>query len=674
MPGCLGLVDVFKVQHPVKPAFPSLIRRLCGVMSVVSVSLWPVLMAPAQTLELIPLAGSVWRYDDSGTDLGTAWRAASYPAESGWRTGTGMFGVEPTVPYPYPVAVNTPLVLGANRITYYFRTRFTVSSPPASLVVQASANVDDGAVFYLNGQEVGRVRVPDQPVVYTSKAQLAHPEGLAHVWLIPSGALVQGENVLAVEVHQNSSSSSDVLFGLGLTATLAVAPSILNPSEPADRIVPQGQPTTLLVSGTGNPAPAYQWYRNGAPLPGATGSNYAIASFMASDAGQYYAVLSNSAGSATSRVAQVGFLADTNPPAVLYALARADLTQVEIVFSEPPQIDSATDVVNWSLETADGSATLNLVSIFPLTPNAPTNFVCVTETPRLPGVSYVLRTLQDIFDPFGNPLPAGTVVPVAGFTNALIVLASQNWRYEDSGAFPGPSWAGVAFNDTGWSNGLAVMDAYRAFVGQAPPLCRNLLAGTLETVRTCLSLSNSQHTAQLSAAYFRTHFQFTGSVTGSVLQLRLLVDDGAVVYLNGAELLRVGMATGSVAQATLAARTVGNPAWETFLVPRGALVLGDNVLAVEVHQDSLGSPDLTFGLELKGILPSPPPQPRAEAAPRLQAALAGPDLSVVWTPASGRLQAAPGVQGPWEDVAVVESGRHLEFAGASRRFFRVLVP
>jgi hypothetical protein len=627
-------------------------------------------VATAQTLDLVTLGGTVWRYDDSAQDLGENWRAANYPAETGWRTGTGLFGVEPTVPNPYPAGVTTPLVLGANRITYYFRTRFEVAPAPATLVVQARAYVDDGAVFYLNGAEVGRVRVPDQPVTYTSKAQLAHPEGTAYQWTIPSAALVQGENVLAVEVHQNSSSSSDVLFGLAVTATTAVAPSLVNAVEPSDRVVPQGQPTTLLGAGTGNPAPTYQWYRNGVALPGATGSNYVIASMGAGDAGQYWVVLANAAGSATSRVAQVDFLADTTPLAVRYALGRPDLAQVEVLFSEPPEPFGASDVVNWAMERADGQGTLNLSSITALTP---TNYLFVTETAREAGVAYVLRTLEVIADLYGNPLPTGTVVPVASFTNGLFELANQAWRYQDTGADPGAGWAGVAFDDSAWPSGLAVLDAYRAFPTIPPPLCRSFLAGSLETVRTCISLSNTLNTAQLSAAFFRTHFTFTGNPTGAVLRVRMLVDDGALAYLNGVELLRVGMPSGPVTPATLAARTVGNPVWETFLVPGSALVTGDNVLAVEVHQDNLSSPDLTFGLELQAILGTPPPQLRA-GAPRLEAALGATGMSVQWAPASGRLQQATAVSGPWQDVAVVEPGQHLEPWLASGRFFRVVLP
>lgn len=624
--------------------------------------------ACAQTFDLVSLAGTSWRFDDTAQDLGTAWRDVNYPAESGWRTGTAMFGVEPTLPYPYPSSVSTPLILGANRITYYFRTRFTLAQNPSGVVVQGTAYVDDGAVFYLNGQEVGRVRVPDQPVLYTSRAQLANPEGLAYSWTIPSGALIQGENVLAVEVHQNSSSSSDVLFGLRVQATVVIPPSIVNPSEPADRIVPQGQPTTLMVFGQGTPSPAYQWYKNGAPVPGATAASLHFPTFMATDAGQYYAVLSNVAGMATSRVAQVQFLADTNPPSILYAIGRSSTT-FEVVFSEPIKSELLDDLPNWFVRSAGGAAlNIALAEVHSLT-----NVTYTTSEERNPAVEYVFGLNFDIFDLNDNILPAGTSIPVASFPATLLTLSDPIWRYHDTGANPGAGWAATGFDDSSWNNGQCVFDAFRA-ESTSTTFCRPLVAGTLEPVGTCFAISNLQNSAQLSAAYFRTHFQFPGNPTNSVLRFRVLVDDGAVVYLNGVEVFRTGMAAGPVTHTTLANRTVPNPVWETFELASSALVAGDNVLAVELHQESLQSPDFTFGLDLNATLPSAPVQQRADAAPRLNAAANEGLLNVSWLPASGRLQAANASQGPWMDVAAVEPGRYFEPMTAAQKFFRVVTP
>jgi hypothetical protein len=82
-----------------------------------------------------------------------------------------------------------------------------------------------------------------------------------------------------------------------------------------------------------------------------------------------------------------------------------------------------------------------------------------------------------------------------------------------------------------------------------------------------------------------------------------LIDDGAVVYLNGVEVQRIGMPGGAIGYDTMADRTVGEAVTEgPFSIPIGSLVQGDNVLAVEVHQTNPGSNDIVFGLTLDAII------------------------------------------------------------------------
>ncbi|MFC1759247.1 hypothetical protein ACFL2H_10850, partial [Planctomycetota bacterium] len=77
------------------------------------------------------------------------------------------------------------------------------------------------------------------------------------------------------------------------------------------------------------------------------------------------------------------------------------------------------------------------------------------------------------------------------------------------------------------------------------------------------------------------------------------VDDGFVVYLNGEEVVRVGMPNGNIDFDTFANRNVNEAQVEgPFAMPSNLFVDGVNVFAVEVHQTALNSSDLVFGLEL----------------------------------------------------------------------------
>src|SRR6185436_8154115 len=103
--------------------------------------------------------------------------------------------------------------------TYYFRTRFNFTGSTAGASLLFSNYVDDGAVFYLNGAEIYRLRVPAAPaaIAYSTAANASPCAGTAQagdaastcpdVFVISGNLLtnlVQGENVLGVEVHNTS--------------------------------------------------------------------------------------------------------------------------------------------------------------------------------------------------------------------------------------------------------------------------------------------------------------------------------------------------------------------------------------------------------------------------------------------------------------------------------------
>lgn len=93
----------------------------------------------------------------------------------------------------------------------------------------------------------------------------------------------------------------------------ATTPYIIQDPEPAT--IAEGHPLTLSVGAAGTSPLAYQWYHNGAAMPGATSSTYAIAGATLDDTGQYMAQVSNSHGSVTSASVEVNVVAN-KPPVV----------------------------------------------------------------------------------------------------------------------------------------------------------------------------------------------------------------------------------------------------------------------------------------------------------------------------------------------------------------------
>ncbi|CAA0097457.1 Alkaline phosphatase [BD1-7 clade bacterium] len=104
--------------------------------------------------------------------------------------------------------------------------------------------------------------------------------------------------------------------------------------------------------------------------------------------------------------------------------------------------------------------------------------------------------------------------------------------------------------------------------------------------------------------YFRHQFSVEKAEEFSALRLKLMRDDGAVVYLNGHELTRQNMPTGTITSSTLASETVGQndeKLYHVGYVAADRLQNGENTLAVELHQRSPSSSDTWFDLKLIGI-------------------------------------------------------------------------
>jgi Bacterial Ig-like domain/Immunoglobulin I-set domain/Immunoglobulin domain len=268
-------------------------------------------------LPLVELTNSSWQVNASGTDLSTNWLDQAYDdSQSPWNAGLGLFGYTPSAG-AYP-AIQTALSSGPN--TYYFRTHFDWNHETANLAFVVTNYLSDGAVYYLNGSEVKRVRMPAGSVAYgTSASGTNSPAGHADVFGISGGPLVIGDNIVEVETHQAPGSASDMVLGLSLTAAAQFPVLIVNTNLPADQTVIAGQPVTFTSDILGSGPLDYQWLKNGSGISGATNATFTIPLVLTNDIGSYSLRVANSMATNTTRAA---LLTVNSTPVVL-----TDVTQ-----------------------------------------------------------------------------------------------------------------------------------------------------------------------------------------------------------------------------------------------------------------------------------------------------------------------------------------------------------
>ncbi len=101
--------------------------------------------------------------------------------------------------------------------------------------------------------------------------------------------------------------------GGGLAPPPVTAPSIT--AQPANISVTAGQTATFSVTAAGTAPLAYQWQKSGAPIAGATSSSYTTPAAAVADTGStFVAVVTNSAGTATSNAATLTVTAGAPAP------------------------------------------------------------------------------------------------------------------------------------------------------------------------------------------------------------------------------------------------------------------------------------------------------------------------------------------------------------------------
>lgn len=191
---------------------------------------WKITSQPNVAINLIKIADE-WKYFDQGSLPAANWYTAAY-SDAAWLLGKGQFGYgdqdEETVISYGPDA-------SSKFVTSYFRKTVLIDALELSNldVMKAAINFDDGVVVYVNGTEVYRNNLPTTSINYNTLATKNFPTENEFVeFTFDKGLLTEGENIIAVEVHQSAVNNSDLSFDFQLfsnkpgTATETTATSL----------------------------------------------------------------------------------------------------------------------------------------------------------------------------------------------------------------------------------------------------------------------------------------------------------------------------------------------------------------------------------------------------------------------------------------------------------------
>lgn len=212
------------------------------------------------------------------------------------------------------------------------------------------------------------------------------------------------------------------------------------------------------------------------------------------------------------------------------------------------------------------------------------------------------------YDTSGNPSAPGVAVATTGVTSALI-SSGDSWAYRSDGTTPA-GWNQPGFDASAWPSGPSQLGwGGRGEVTPVP-------------------------SGQITQYYLR-RVQVTNPAQYAALNLSVKRDDGIAVYVNGIETYRDNLPAGPLTANTFPT-ALTSPAdgvtWRSAVISPNLLVAGDNVVAVEVHQNSRSDARAVFDLALEPLAPSEanaPTRPEVTSPTRTDYS-----VSLAWTPST----------------------------------------
>jgi hypothetical protein len=554
---------------------------------------------------------SAWKYLDNGNNQGTAWRAASFN-DATWATGNAAFGYGTS-------GITTTVSFGNNNrkkhVTTYFRK--TINVADASLYSSFTLNLkrDDGAVVYINGTERFRSNMPTGTISYNTKASSEATDNGTSIQTttLSAGGLVTGTNVIAVEIHQAANNGPDLFFDLQLSGVADVTPPTVTTYSPADNSTNVSSSTNLVLTfneniqkGSGNIL-----IKEG----GVTAQTIDVASATVTVSGNTATInpADFAPGAAVNIEIGAGAFKDifnnnyagiSNATTWNFSIIPPDLTPPTVTAYSPT--DNAGSVANNAnlvltfnenvqkgighIIIKENGVAIQTIDVVSIPVSVSGNTVTINPADFTYSAAVNIEIEPGAFTDLANNNYAGiadattwnfTVQAAPPVGPQTLVAYGTSWKYLDNGTNQGTAWRGTSFSDATWASGNAQLgygDGDEATVVSFGPDANNKYITTY--FRKTISIADAS---------------ILTSISGNVKR-----DDGIAIYVNGTEVYRNNLTAGAAYNTlgTLASDDGATPI--AFNFNPSAFVTGNNVIAVEVHQNSVTSTDISFDLQLIG--------------------------------------------------------------------------
>jgi hypothetical protein len=151
--------------------------------------------------------GDEWLYRPGNTAVPARWNELGFEPDDEWRGGPSGLG--------FADGDDATIITGmqGSYVTLYCRHEFEVDGPIAISDLSLRIDYDDGFVAYINGVEVARslnMGAPGSPVNRQTLPTSSREAGVVEEFALDAGVIGSGTNVLAIEIHNATISSSDL--------------------------------------------------------------------------------------------------------------------------------------------------------------------------------------------------------------------------------------------------------------------------------------------------------------------------------------------------------------------------------------------------------------------------------------------------------------------------------